>query len=469
MNVTPPTPQPEPRPQSQAAENTAALSRSQEKKETDRREGNGSVSSAICVQRLMLAIVLVAGCAELAYAIVNLSAMPVYVKAIGHGEQWVGAAAAAYLVAEGVLKSPFGLLGDRVGRKALIVIGPCISIFTALLTPFVQNPYVLVMLRLVDGMGAAALWPAAFSLIGDHVPGEKRASAMSLFNLSYMLGVALGPAIGGNVNDWASQHLGLPLIAAKSASFYAAAAFFTITTVVALTRIPHVRPIHHDPATGLEVGFDFKDFWKMLYRMPATLAMAFVTFLGIGLIMAYTKVYAMDPAGPFHLSESAFGNYLIFPSLVIALVSVPLGTLGDRIGKAKAVRLGIGLCAGAFWGLILHPAVWTLLILGSVIGIGFVIAFPAWMALVSGDCDPKQRGAVVGAVGTAQGLGAILGVGASSFLYKLPALDLGVFTIPEHGLPFLGCALMLALSFLLALLTVHDSTPGPSDARPAGH
>ena len=135
------------------------------------------------IRNLLVAIVLASGFAELAYAIVNISAMPVYIRDnVGLGGHWIGLVASAFLVVEGVFKSPFGMLGDRIGRKALILAGPAISVFTSLLTPFLHNPYALVGLRVLDGLGAAALWPSAFSLIGDQVPEEKRASAMGMFN-----------------------------------------------------------------------------------------------------------------------------------------------------------------------------------------------------------------------------------------------------------------------------------------------
>ena len=418
--------------------------------------GQGSRPSAD-VRRLLIALILVAGFAELAYVIVNISAMPVYVGAIGLDAHWIGVMATAYLVVEGLLKSPFGLLGDRIGRKTLILVGPAVSTFTAILTPFVHNPFALMALRVLDGTGAAALWPSAFSLIGDHVPANRRSSAMSLFNVSYLIGIALGPAIGGGINDWAHHALHLPYAASKDASFYAAGLLFALTTVIALLAIPNVRAVHHDPADlgpGVEGGFNFHDFKQMLGRMPMTLLMAFVTFLAIGLVMAYAKVFAMEK---FHLNESRFGMLLIGPALAIAASSVPLGTLGDRIGRSKAVRLGIGLCALSFWLLLLFPTQWMLVCLGSVMGVGFVIAFPAWMAQVSETCDPKQRGAAVGAVGTAQGMGAIVGVAVSGFLYNLPAIPLGFITIPAHGIPFLGCALMLTLSFVLSIIAVNGS------------
>ena len=322
--------------------------------------------------------------------------------------------------------------------------------FTALLTPHIHNPLLLMALRALDGMGLAALWPAAFSMIGDYVPSERRASAMSLFNVAYLVGLALGPAIGGGSNDAAEFFFHLPSERAKQASFYVAAILFAVTVVLALVLLPGGRVTAQEMAqTGLKAKTSpFLDFRRMLGRMPALLLIVFVTFLGVGLIMAYAKLFVSDL---FHMKESEFGGLLIVPALIIAAASVPLGTLGDRIGKPQAAKIGMGICVVSYWLLVLFPSKPSLIALGSLIGIGFVIAFPALMALVSDVCDSKQRGAAVGAVGTAQGLGAIVGVLSSGYLYELTISHLGPISIPPHGLPFLLCAVMLAVAFLLAL------------------
>ena len=412
--------------------------------------------------RLILAVVVVAACAELAYTTVNISAMPVFIRAHKLDPIWIQMAALAFILMEGVLKSPFGVLGDRIGRRALIMAGPMVSIVTCLLTPHIQNPPVLILLRVLDGIGAAALWPAAFSLIGDHVPEEHRSRAMSFFNLAYLIGIALGPVLGGGVNDFSYRFMHRSFVDSKSTSFYVASVLFAITTVVATVLVPKVRPVDHH-GEGVEGGLDIGTFASMLKRMPSTLIMTFTTFLGIGLIMTIVKDFCLRY---FNFNETHFGLLLIGPALVSAALSIPLGTLGDRIGKAKAVKIGIGLCAVSFWLLMATFSQWSLIVFGSTLGVGFIIAFPAWMALVSSICDSSQRGAAIGAVGTAQGIGAITGVAVSSLLYRMKDVHLGGIAIPDGGLPFLFCGIMLAVSLALAITTVHDPEKKPSALRP---
>jgi DHA1 family multidrug resistance protein-like MFS transporter len=405
------------------------------------------------LKRLMMAIVLVAACAELAYTTVNLSAMGPFIKAHKLGDVWIGVAGICFIFFEGILKSPFGLLGDRVGRRSLILAGPCVSIVTCLITPHVRDPWLLIGLRILDGVGAAALWPAAFSLIGDHVPEAHRSRAMSMFNIAYLSGLALGFGLGGGANDFAHNKLHFTLVESKSASFYVASVLFALASLTAMVVVPRGRPNQHSKSDSAESGIDLKAFVAMLQRMPMTLLMTFTTFMGIGLITLYVKVFTL---GYFHISESKFGALLLGPALIIAALSVPMGSLGDKIGKAKAVKIGIGVCALSFWLILATVSIPSLIIFGTTLGLGFIVSFPAWMALVSSMCDSSQRGAAIGAVGTAQGLGAICGVGICTLIYRYGPLYIAGVTIPKHGLPFLCCGIMLTISFALSLISVKD-------------
>jgi len=405
---------------------------------------------------VMIAIAFVAGIAELGYATMNFSAMPVYLKySMDYGETRIAAIGMAYLLCEGLMKGPFGVLGDHYGRKWLIIAGPLMSSITSLLTLIVQPHqwYLFVLLRAIDGMGVAALWPSALAMIADLVEVERRSQAMSLFNVTYLIGIAVGPFIGGAANDLTG--LVLPGVDPRQASFYLISVFFALTALVAWWRIPYVPPHHQRHPVEMEAGFSFRALLESLRQIPHTLTMSFITFFGIGFVMLIIKLFAMDE---FKVSETAYGSLLLVPALVIAAASVPLGTLGDRLGKARAVRLGLGICAFSMWALILMPNQVALVLGGSLIGVGFVVSFPAWMALVSASCHARQRGAVMGAVGTAQGLGAMLGAPLGGYLYEHAHIRLpGLPWINSHYAPFLGCALLLLTAWFIAIFTIKEA------------
>jgi MFS family permease len=186
-----------------------------------------------------------------------------------------------------------------------------------------------------------------------------------------------------------------------------------------------------------------------------------VTFVGIGFPLAIFKLF---PTDQFGFSESQIGA-LIFPGAVaMGIASVPMSKFGERIGRAKAVHLGMALSAGGMWLIGLGAFIplmrqsWLFAVCGIPIGIGFLLAIPAWMASIS-DIDPKCRGANLGAVMTAQGLGAIVGAPIGAFLYEKMQpvgfhLHLGI-SFGRYS-PFVGCAVCLTAGLLLGLRVLRD-------------
>lgn len=398
--------------------------------------------------RTLLALVALAGVAELAYAIVNFSAMPPYLRfELGLGA-WVGAIGAAFLLAETVLKSPLGLLSDRFGRKRLLLVGPIISAVTAPLTVAVHHPLGLLLLRALDGAGAAALWPTIFAAVADAVDERDRSTAMSLLNVTYLVGVATGPLLGGLVND---------LTGTRTASFYLASALFVLATVVCLMGVPARFPSSGEPRDHAPPPrISWREMWESARMVPDTLLLGFIAFFGIGMVMLLVKLYAMEV---LHLSESGYGLLLLPPAVVFALASVPAGRVGDVWGRERAMKLGVGLAMGGMWFIPFVHSYWVLLVCGSIVGLGYILAIPAWMALVS-EIGGNRRGAVMGAVFTAQGVGAMLGAPLGAYLYDRVPIRLGALELPSHITPFLGTAVALTISFILTLWFFRDGKRG---------
>lgn len=397
-------------------------------------------------RRALFALIALAGIAELAYAVVNFSAMPPYLRfELGLGA-WIGVIGAAFLLAETALKSPLGLLSDRFGRRRLLLVGPLISAVTAPLTVVVHHPLGLMLLRALDGVGAAALWPTAFATIADLADKKQRSTAMSLLNVTYLIGVALGPLLGGIINDATGSRL---------ASFYLAGALFAITVAVCLIGVPSRIPRHadDDPDPHLHPPkLSLKDMWDSAKMVPDTLLLGFISFFGIGMVMLLVKLYAMEVLG---LSESGYGMLLLPPAVLFVLLSVPAGRIGDLWGRENTMRLGVGLAAAGMWVIPFVHSYWALLISGCVIGIGYLLAIPAWMALVS-EIGGNRRGAVMGAVFTAQGLGAMIGAPLGAYLYDKVPIRIGSWHVSSHITPFLGTAVALTISFLITVWLFRD-------------
>lgn len=407
-------------------------------------------------------LLLIALFAEIAYATLNLSTMPIYLAAVpepgrhlipngrGFGETVIGLVVTAFLFAEAVFKGPMGHLADKIGPKRLMVLGPSISLCTTLITIFLPSlgggtleVIVFVVLRAFDGLGAAMLWPAAFSAVNEAVPDEERQQGMSLLNLCYILGIALAFPLGGIAND---------LTNTKWAGLVLAAALFGCAALAVWKFIPSFT--RHEASAESEHGL--QDFLKSMSQIPVYLTLAVVTFAGVGFPMTIFKLF---PIQQFGFSESQVGFLILPGALVLAAASVPMSKLGERIGRVRTVHLGIGLCglgmaligSGAVIPVMRQP--WLLALGGIPVGIGFLLAIPAWMASVA-DIDPLRRGTNIGAIMTAQGLGAIIGAPVGAALYeKLQPIGVSIGLGASFGRysPFLCCAVCITAGWLLSL------------------
>lgn len=404
----------------------------------------------------VLKLLIVALLAETGYAVVNISTMQVYLRTDrGFGESLISLVLVAFLFSEAVFKGPMGLIADRFGARIPMTVGPALPAVTAILSLVVPHNagvwevLAFVGLRALDGVGAAMLWPAAFALMGDTVSDSQRQQAMSLLNICYMLGIAIALPLGGIANDLA--HV-------KWAGLVLASVLFAIAAVVAYRSVPSSKNVVLDAE---HTQMTAKQFFKSVREIPAYLVLAVVIFVGVGFPMATVKLFALDQ---FQLSETQFGS-LVFPAAIaMAISSVPLSKFGERIGRARAVHVGIGACAfgmlpiagGAIFPFLRHPSI--VAIAAIPVGIGFLLAIPAWMASVS-DIDPRRRGVNLGAVMTAQGLGAIVGAPLGGLMYeKLQpvGIKLHLGSSFGHYSPFVGCAACLFVGWLVSLRIIHD-------------
>lgn len=377
---------------------------------------------------------------ELAYAIVNVLAMPVFIAREKNLGAQLGLVMGAFLLTESVGRPFLGSLSDRFGRKPLIFAGALLSGTASVAIVFPDSLWLLVAIRLVDGFGAAAFWPSLFAAMGDATPTRRRGAGMGVMNVAYMVGLAFGPLAGG----WVNEIAGTRENPVYHAAFFLAAGLFALACLMTLVFVP--SRYNDNPAAEPKAGElveRFEGVSKLLAAAASVwrlLLIAGVVFFGIGLLIPTIQLYALDKFG---ITQKEFGELFLIPALLVGLIAIPLGSLGDVWGRLFSIRVGMALCAIGLW---LVPVVDSQFILagGAVfVGVGFLLAFPAWMALVTEVTGEDTRGSVLGAAGLAQGFGAMLGLNLGAYLYHLDMEMLGVATTDA---PFYLAAAALSLS-----------------------
>ena len=130
----------------------------------------------------------------------------------------------------------FGVLGDRVGRKRMLIIGMVLFGLSSLISSYAQTPGQLILARAAMGLGGAAVMPQTLSIIANVFEPEERGRAIGIWAGAVGVGIAIGPITGGLLLDhfwWGSVFLiNVPVVAAG---------IVAVTLVVPESRGQHMK------------------------------------------------------------------------------------------------------------------------------------------------------------------------------------------------------------------------------------
>ncbi len=378
--------------------------------------------------------------AELGFATV-IPLLPLYLKErLGASATLVGVVVATFAAVETVFKTTWGSLADRIGRRPVIVWGLFLSSTAPVIMTLLRSAWLFVPLRLIDGMGSAALWPAAAAMMVDRTEDEQRGAAMGTLNMFFLSGLALGPSLGLFVSGFLGGY---------TWGFYLASAL--LLGAAALAALAFRDGERHAPAHHQMPGAWARGIFQGIRRSPSLLAMllvAFVQMFGVGLLAPILVIYAHEVV---QLSDQLIGTLFLVMVLAVAIASVPGGRLADRVGRPRTVVWGMALASAGMWLLPLAGR-GNLLVLGVaalLLGGSYAVSSPAWLALMSEAAPRGSTGMVLGASETAQGAGLVIGPLLGGVLYD------GVG--PQA--PFVASATLLTVGTCLALLTLGRKRP----------
>src|ERR671910_824681 len=130
-----------------------------------------------------------------------------------------------------------GTLGDRIGRRRLLMIGAGAFGVASVLAAFSTSPEMLIATRALLGIAGATLAPSTLSLIRNmFLDPQQRQTAIAVWITSFSVGAAIGPLLGGLVLEF----------------FWWGAAFLLAVPVMVLllTLGPRFLPEYRDPGAG---------------------------------------------------------------------------------------------------------------------------------------------------------------------------------------------------------------------------
>ncbi len=197
-----------------------------------------------------------------------------------------------------------GSLGDRVGRRKLLMIGTAGFSLASVVAAFSTSPEMLIAARAMLGVAGATLMPSTLSLIRNVFTDEReRQTAIAVWAAAFAVGAALGPIVGGFLLErywWGSVFLvGVPV------------------TTMLLIVAPRLIPESRDGAPG---DFDLASSALSLVAMiPAVYAVKMLAENGFSLTVAVSALVGAT-AGYFFVQRQ---RRLDDPMIDVSLFVVP--------------------------------------------------------------------------------------------------------------------------------------------------
>ncbi|HET8969355.1 MAG TPA: MFS transporter [Gaiellaceae bacterium] len=344
--------------------------------------------------------------------------LPVYANdELGAGSFGVALTVAAVSPMLLLFQPVAGRIGDRKGRRVLIVAGALVAGVSVALYALSDSLGTLIAFRLFTGVGEAMLLVGAATMVTDIAPAKRRGEALSLYSLGLWGGLALGPILGELVLR--EDHF--------DSVWLLAAAFCLVSAAIGLA-LPETRPVR---AVG-EAFAPSRLVHPAAIGPGLVLALTVLGFAGLGTFAAlYARELGMDGAGPV---------FLVFSAVVVATRIVGR-QIPDRLGPKRTsgtalVLISAGLLTIGIWN---APAG---LYAGTVVlAFGQALAFPALMTLAVNSAPANERSSVVGTFTAFTELGFAIGALSLGVVASAVGYD-GVFIVCAVG-PLLG-ALLLA-------------------------
>lgn len=340
--------------------------------------------------------------------------LPILEKKVGISSFQSSMIITSYSIAAILLIPVAGYLSDRFGRKIVIIPSLILAIIGGLIAAFaswkMQSPYTMIIIgRILQGMGAAGAMPIVIPLVGDLYNGddEKTSASLGIIETSNTFGKVISPILG---SAFAVIIWFLPFFSISIFSL------ISILLIIFFVKSPKEKD---EPVAFKEflasVKKTFKQDGSWLYIV--FLNGAFVMLILFGVLFFLSDILEKF----YHIKGMKKGFVLAIPLLLLCIASYITGR--NIKGNLKAIKSMMIICLPlislsiVFVGFTKDNLVF-LLIITSIAGIALGALLPVLDAIITENIEKEKRGTVTSLYSSARFIGVAAGPAIMSIVMK---------------------------------------------------
>jgi ACDE family multidrug resistance protein len=307
----------------------------------------------------------------------------------------------------GIFLTPvFGFLADRFGRKRILIPSLFLFGFVGGFSFFCKSFHLLLLLRFIQGVGAASLGSINLTIIGDLYSGKDRIAAMGYNSSALSIGTASYPAIGGAlaVIGWNYPFL---------------LAFLAIPVgLLVLFRLKNP-----EPKNTQDIAVYFRDVLNIIKqrKVIGLFIASMVTF--IVLYGAFITYFPLLMGSSFGSSTFIIGIFMSTFAISNGITAYQLERLSKRYSEQFLIKVGFILYVIVLIIIPLAPNIWMLLIPTLLSGVANGINIPSILSLLAESAPIKNRAVFMSLNGMILRVGQTIGPLFVGLFYGLGGME----------------------------------------------
>ena len=321
-----------------------------------------------------------------------------------------------------IIFTPFwGKLSDRIGRKAVLLIGLSGYVFSNIIFLYSASLgligavsgfsllMILLAARIVNSAIGAASRPASGAYVADVTSEEDRSAGMGKFGAANNIGTILGPVLVGSL-------VGLNIFDIQIPQFGLLTPLIVMSIVMAIAAI-FVYIFLPNNEFGSETEIKSSDL-VFDNNLKLLLSIGITIFTAFAIVQSVTAFYLQDRFD-YDLDETAKNTALLLGTMAFMAIISQLTIVQRYKGSPlNLIKFSIPLFILSCLLIIFSPNFFFLYLGMAAMGLGMGLASPGYTSAASLNADKDNQGAAVGLAMVAPGIGFALGPLLSGFLYS---------------------------------------------------